>query len=193
MRHTLLTALTVLTVGYLLTGTAAAAVALPSPVKREIVRSRAVPAPDGGAVTNPNCFSGRLSTVNRRWASAYLTDTPACVRRFGGATGEASLLRRRTVRAARWKRVGAIGDNCPAGEGGAPAAVLRDLGCAVTAGVAAAPPTLGLAGGEDPITVGLGQVIPADIDFVAGQPTSISEMTWSVWGGQQATGTGTAF
>lgn len=59
----------------------------------------------------------------------YLTNTPPCVARYGGGSGEASLLRRNRRHSHRWKIVGAIGDNCPRGTGGATDAVLRDLGC----------------------------------------------------------------
>ena len=121
-----------------------ASIALPATIKQEIARSRAVTAPKGGAITNPACFTGRLSTVNPRWAAASLADTHSCVLRYGGASGEAALLRRKSPTARRWMRVGAIGDNCSAHEGGAPRRVLLDLGCGVvypdakwTTGVAA--------------------------------------------------------
>jgi hypothetical protein len=106
-----------------------AASALSLSQRREILRSAHLHAPNGKLLRKPACIAGLISTVDRRWASAYLTNTRSCVRRYGGATGEAELLKRKRPGARRWKLVGSIGDNCEHGEGGAPDAVLEDLGC----------------------------------------------------------------
>lgn len=98
-------------------------------LRQEIVRTADLPGPNGRTVRGPGCIAGRLSTVNRRWASALLTNTPKCVRRYGGATGEAFLLKRRRPGARTWRLRGRIGANCEHHTGGAPDRVLRDLGC----------------------------------------------------------------
>lgn len=97
--------------------------------RRQILNTAHLRAPNGKRLLKPACIGGRLSTVDRRWASVYLTNTPACVRRYGGASGEARLLKRKRPAAHRWRLAGSIGDNCRHGEGGAPDAVLEDLGC----------------------------------------------------------------
>jgi hypothetical protein len=91
-------------VALLCTSVAVAFVALSPEVRNEIVHARAIAAPDGGFVTNPDCIAGRLSTVDRRWAVAYLTNSPSCVRQFGGASGEGVLLRRPTMPSVDWTR-----------------------------------------------------------------------------------------
>lgn len=103
--------------------------ALSSSERRAIIATVTVEAPDGGRIRDASCIAGRLSTVNRRWAAFHLSNTASCVRRYGGASGESSLVKRRTPTTRRWVRKGSIGDNCKRGTGGASAAVLRDLGC----------------------------------------------------------------
>jgi hypothetical protein len=119
-----------------------------------IVRSTFVSAPDGGRIKNWRCIAGQLSTVDRRFASTYLTSTPHCVSRYGGATGEATLDYRPSPLSNNWRAIGVIGGSgaCPPSRP-APDKVLRDLGCttitadlrAVPAGSArdARPPTAG--------------------------------------------------
>lgn len=97
--------------------------------RRDILRSTTFTGPNGRRIKDPACIAGRLSTVSRRFAGTYLSNTDTCVQRFGGASGEGQLFRRRTKRARRWKRVGSIGDNCSRDTGGASDAVLEDLGC----------------------------------------------------------------
>lgn len=103
-------------------------------LRREIVRSGSIEAPNGGRLTDANCITGRLSTVDPRWAVVILTDSPGCVSRFGGATGQGTLVHRPTRTSPRWRRVGYVGDNCSSHDGGAPNPVLRDLGCAIMHG-----------------------------------------------------------
>lgn len=111
---------------------ASAARSLTSAERTAIVKAVKVTAPKGGRITDPRCIAGRLSTVNRRWASLYLTNTPSCVKRFGGAAGESTLLTRPGVSSTTWRIAGAIGDVCSHRAGGAPDRVLVDLGCSFT-------------------------------------------------------------
>jgi hypothetical protein len=90
---------------------------------REIADAHVLPAPNGGDIASPKCISGRLSTVSERWASVTLTNTPSCVARYGGASGEEVLLRRPSSSSSHWRRAGSIGDNCSLGHGGAPLTV----------------------------------------------------------------------
>lgn len=115
---------------------ASASRALTRSERRDVLRSVDYRGPNQKRIRDPACISGRLSTANRRYASSTLTNTPSCVRRFGGATGEGALLRRKSTRSRRWRRVGSISDNCSRGEGGAPDRVLRDLGCGIIRGAA---------------------------------------------------------
>jgi hypothetical protein len=100
--------------------------------RRAIVATVNVPAPDGGRIRDASCIAGQLSTVNRRWAAFHLSNTTSCARRYGGASGESALVKRASTTSRRWTRRGSIGDNCRRGTGGASAAVLRDLGCALS-------------------------------------------------------------
>ena len=123
------TAVTVLILAACLSQAASASRDLTVKERRAILRAQAFLGPNGRRILDPACISGRLSTVNRRWASAYLANTRSCVRRFGGASGESALLHRPRRTSRKWRQVGSIGDNCSPGEGGASAAVLEDLGC----------------------------------------------------------------
>ena len=97
--------------------------------RQDIIRSVYVEAPDGGRIRHATCIAGRVSTVDRRWAFIYLSNTDWCVAVYGGASGEGSLMKRKTQRRHKWKHVGQLGDNCKRGTGGASDLVLRDLGC----------------------------------------------------------------
>lgn len=108
---------------------ATASAPLSNGVKRQILRSANLGAPNGKILSSIECIDGRISTVDRRWASVYLTNTPSCVSRYGGASGESTLLKRRHRHPRRWTSVGSVSDNCSRGEGGASDAILRDLGC----------------------------------------------------------------
>jgi hypothetical protein len=92
-------------------------------------RSPVLAAPNGRGHLDWQCFTGRLSTVNPRYAAILLTNSKSCVTRFGGATGEAPVIMRARVHSHSWHSTGvAISDNCSRSES-VPAAVLRDLGC----------------------------------------------------------------
>jgi hypothetical protein len=97
--------------------------------RADILRTVRWTAPNGRRMRDPRCITGRLSTVDRRWAGAFLTNSRSCVRRYGAASGESVLLRRRSSGARRWRIAGAVGDNCTRGAGGASDRVLLDLGC----------------------------------------------------------------
>jgi hypothetical protein len=100
--------------------------------RRQIVHHADLPAPNHkGMIRRASCIEGRLSTVDGRWAMFFLTNTNACVRRYGGAAGGAGLLERTSTTSVDWEEVGEIGDNCSQGEGGATDAVLHDLGCGI--------------------------------------------------------------
>jgi hypothetical protein len=100
-------------------------------LRQQIVRNADLPSPNGKVIRRAACIGGRLSTVDRRWAMFYLTNTKACVRRYGGASGGAGLLERTSTNSVDWKQVGEIGEQgCSHGQGGASDEVLRDLGCA---------------------------------------------------------------
>lgn len=100
--------------------------------RRQIVHHADLPAPNHhGMIRRAACIEGRLSTVDRRWASIVLTNTKACMNRYGGAVGGAALLERSSTTSIDWEQVGEIGDNCGEGEGGASDAVLHDLGCGI--------------------------------------------------------------
>jgi hypothetical protein len=98
-------------------------------LRRQILRSADLPAPDGKTIRRPACIAGRLSSVDKRWAMVFLTNSNACVRRYGGASGGATLLRRPSATSTEWKAVGEIGETCPHRQDGATDRVLRDLGC----------------------------------------------------------------
>jgi hypothetical protein len=99
--------------------------------RRQIVRNADLPSPNGKTIRRAACIGGRLSTIDQRWAMFYLTNTKACVRRYGGASGGAGLLERTSSKSVDWTQVGEIGEQgCPHGVAGASDAVLRDLGCA---------------------------------------------------------------
>lgn len=102
--------------------------------RSRILASAPQKGPNGRRIADPACIAGRLSTVNRRFAATYLSNTASCVRRYGGASGESRLLRRGSTSSHDWTGVGAIGDNCSRRTGGASDAVLRDLGCSVFVG-----------------------------------------------------------
>ena len=110
-------------------GPAAASRSLTASQRSDILRSYALMGPNGRRIRKIACIAGRVSTVDQRWATINLTNTPACVRRYGGATGDVPLLRRPTKRSRRWVKRGMIWDNCSRGTGGASDRVLRDLGC----------------------------------------------------------------
>lgn len=112
-------------------GQASASIPLKAKTRHQILKSVRLEAPNGKRIRKVQCVAGRLSTVNRRWASLYLSNIPGCVRKYGGASGEGVLLKRRSPHSRRWRRVGFVSDNCSLGEGGASIAVLRDLGCGV--------------------------------------------------------------
>jgi hypothetical protein len=100
--------------------------------RRQIVHHANLPAPNHKAmIRRAACIEGRLSTVDRRWAMFFLTNTKSCIRRYGGASGGAGLLERPSTTSVAWEQVGEIGEEgCAHGEAGASDAVLRDLGCA---------------------------------------------------------------
>jgi hypothetical protein len=98
--------------------------------RQQILRNADLAGPDGKKITDPACIEGRLSTVDPRWAMAFLTNTKSCVRRYGGASGESTLLKRSSERATDWRAVGNVSETCSPHEAGATDAVLRDLGCA---------------------------------------------------------------
>jgi len=98
--------------------------------RRQILRSAALIGPDGKRITDRECIEGRLSTVDARWAMAFLTNTKSCVRRYGGASGESTLFERSSDRATDWRVAGNVSETCSHREAGASDAVLRDLGCA---------------------------------------------------------------
>jgi hypothetical protein len=125
----LLGALSALAVG---AGCAEAYTALSLKTRRQIVHHADLPAPNHkGMIRRAACIEGRLSTVDSRWAMFILTNTKACVRRYGGASGGAGLLERTSTTSVDWEQVGEIGEeDCSHGEDGASDAVLRDLGCA---------------------------------------------------------------
>lgn len=102
-------------------------------LRRQILTTVAFGAPNSPTtpIRDPACVRGYLSTVDRRYAAVYLSNTKSCVRRFGAASGEGLLVRRGSPRAARWRQAGHVGDNCMRGEGGASDAVLEDLHCTV--------------------------------------------------------------
>jgi hypothetical protein len=124
----LLGALSILVVGV---GHADAYTTLSLKTRQQIVHHADLPAPNHkGMIRRAACIEGRLSTVDRRWAMFFLTNTKACVRRYGGASGGAGLLERPSTNSVDWKFVGEIGEQgCTHGEDGASDAVLRDLGC----------------------------------------------------------------
>lgn len=99
--------------------------------RKAIVSTTYIHAPDGGRITAWRCIGGQLSTVDRRFAATELTNTPSCVDRYGGATGEATLDYRASATSGRWRAIGVIGGSgaCPPNRL-APNGVLRDLGCA---------------------------------------------------------------
>jgi hypothetical protein len=111
-------------------GVAGAAAPLTRSQREGIVRSTRVAAPNGGRIRDWRCIDGRLSTVNRRFASVILTNTRVCVRRYGGATGEARLDERATRTSSRWRPIGSLGGSgtCVT-QRGVSHRVLRDLGC----------------------------------------------------------------
>src|ERR1039458_3568351 len=110
---------------------AAAAQPLTRAERAAIIKSTDVAAPNGGRIRDWRCINGQLSTVDRRFAAVILTNTPACVVRYGGASGEATLDYRGSPRATHWRAIGSIGGSgvCEHNRV-APDAVLRDLGCA---------------------------------------------------------------
>lgn len=110
-------------------GEAMASVPLSNGVKRQVLRSANLGAPNGRILRRIECIDGRLSSVDPRWATVHLTNTRSCVDRYGGASGESTLLKRQHRHPRRWRRVGSVSDNCTRGEGGASDAILRDLGC----------------------------------------------------------------
>ena len=76
-----------------------------------------------------SCITGRLSTVDPRYAAIDLGNSPSCVKRFGGASGEAPVVRRSSPHSRQWRQTGeSLSDNCPASST-IPRAVRRDLGC----------------------------------------------------------------
>jgi hypothetical protein len=96
----------------------------------QILRSADMIGPDGKRITDPACIGGRLSTVDPRWATAFLTNTRSCVHRYGGASGESTLFKRSSSNSADWRIVGSVSETCSHHEAGASDGVLRDLGCA---------------------------------------------------------------
>lgn len=110
--------------------TAAAFTALTLDQRRRILQSAEIHAPNDKVLRDPACVAGRLSTVDPRWAMVFLTNTKACVSRYGGASGESVLLERSSGRAVDWRIVGSVSEHCVSHEAGAPNRVLRDLGCA---------------------------------------------------------------
>ncbi|MBS1862864.1 MAG: hypothetical protein JSS68_14265 [Actinobacteria bacterium] len=97
--------------------------------RHQILDHAGVIGPDGKRIDDAACIGGRLSTVDPRWAAAFLTNTRTCVRRYGGASGEAELFKRSSDNSVDWRMVGHIGDSCIHHEAGASDRVLRDLGC----------------------------------------------------------------
>jgi hypothetical protein len=99
-------------------------------IRRQIVHHADLPAPNHeGTIGIAACIGGRLSSIDRRWAMFYLTNTMVCVRRYGGASGGAGLLERSSTTSLDWEQVGEIGETCEQGTAGASDTVLRDLGC----------------------------------------------------------------
>ena len=116
-------------------GTSSSSAAAARPLTRgeraAIVESTEVAAPNGGRIRDWRCINGQLSTVDGRFASVILTNTPACVDRYGGASGEATLDYRGSARATHWRAIGSIGGSGVCEHDRlVPDAVLRDLGCA---------------------------------------------------------------
>lgn len=112
-----------------LTAIASASRTLRASERSDIVRSTHVTASNGRRISDSVCIAGHLSTVDRRWAAYYYSNTRSCVRRYGGASGEATLIKRPGPSSRNWSRKANIGDNCRHHAGGAPDSVLRDLGC----------------------------------------------------------------
>lgn len=110
---------------------APAATPLTTQMRSQILASAHLPGPNGKVMHDPSCITGRLSTVDRRWAFAYLTNSRHCVKQYGSAVGEGPLLRRSSSTSTDWKQVASISDNCSSRAGGAPNRVLRDLGCTI--------------------------------------------------------------
>ncbi len=98
-------------------------------IARSLSHSSVLAAPNGHGHLIWRCFTGRLSTVNPRYAAILLTNSKSCVARFGGATGEAPVIMRAGDLSHSWHSTGvAISDNCTRSVS-IPTAVLRDLGC----------------------------------------------------------------
>lgn len=98
--------------------------------REQILGSADLSGPNGKRITDPTCIDGRLSTVDPRWAMAFLSNTHSCVRQYGGATGESTLFERSSDDSDDWRIVGTVSEHCYHREAGAPDSVLRDLGCA---------------------------------------------------------------
>jgi hypothetical protein len=103
---------------------------LTAPQRGQILRSADMVGPNGQRITDPACIGGRLSTVDPRWAMAFLSNTNSCFRRYGGASGESTLFERSSESSTDWRIVGSVSETCNHHEAGASDAVLRDLGCA---------------------------------------------------------------